>query len=172
MSQAELYKIKQEVKEQDLAKMRNQWFRAYRKSQSVKAVCREFGIHRSQFYYWKKRRDLVVSGKGKGYARSLRLLAYSRKPHTSPKSYSPEVIQLTLKIRRRTNKGAEYIWFLLRDKYGTFVSVTGIYKVLKRAGMIRIRKGGKKPFIHYEAPKYLPGDKVQMDVKYVKLEDM
>jgi transposase-like protein len=171
MSQAELYRIKQEVKEIAMAKMRNQWFREYRRSGNVRAVCRKFGLHRSRFYYWKKRLYLSSSA-GKGLAsKAERLLAYSRKPKTSPKSYPEEVIHLIKRIRKRTNKGAEYIWFQLRDRYTVYVSVTGIYKVLKREGMIRERRGRKKPFLHYEAPKYLPGEKIQIDVKYVKISD-
>jgi transposase InsO family protein len=171
MSQSELYKIRQEVKERELAKMRFQWFREYRQCRNVKTVCQKYGIHRSRFYYWKKRIGLDSSGNGRGYAKSLRLLAYSRRPNTSPKSYSAEVINLIIKIRKRTNRGAEHIWFMLRDKYGFFVSVTGIYKVLKREKLIKRRKGRKKPLLYYEAPKYLPGEKVQIDVKYIKLED-
>ena len=173
MSQAELYKIKQEVKERELAKMRNQWFREYKQCRNVKAVCRKYGIHRSRFYYWKKRINLETSGARKGIRISPvhRLIAYSTKPKTNPKSYDQKTIDLMLKIRKRTNRGAEHIWFILRDKYGIFVSVTGIYKVLKREGLIRQRKGRKKPFLHYEAPKYLPGEKVQIDVKYVKMFD-
>ena len=60
---------------------------------------------------------------------------------------------------------------MLRDKYGIFVSVTGIYKVLCRANLINRRKGRKKPLRIYKAPIYLPGEKVQIDVKYVKLHD-
>lgn len=171
MSQAELYRIRQEVKERELAKMRNQWFRDYRQNGNVNAVCLKYGIHRSRFYYWKKRIDLASSKNGRGYAKSLRLLAYSRRPNTSPKSYSVEVISLIIKIRKRTNRGAEHIWFILRDKYGIFVSVSGIYKVLKREGLIKQRKGRKKPILYYKAPKYLPGEKVQIDVKYVKMFD-
>lgn len=171
MSQAELYRIKQEVKERELAKMRYRWFLEYKKSRNVKEICRKFGIRRSRFYYWKKRLDLKSSENGRGYAKSLRLLAYSRRPKTNPKSYPEEIIQLILKIRKRTRFRAENIWFLLRDKYGIFVSVMGIYKVLKREGLIRQRKGRKKPFLHYQAPKYLPGEKIQIDVKYVKLCD-
>lgn len=171
MSQAELYKIKQEVKEREMAKMRNQWFREYKEKRNVKAVCRKFGIHRSRFYYWKKRLNLESSGKGKGYSRARRLIAYSRKPGSNPKAYPSEVIDLIIKIRKRTGNGADFIWFLLRDKYSIYVSVTGIYKVLKRGGLIRVKQGRKKPFLHYEAPKYLPGEKIQIDVKYVKLVD-
>lgn len=173
MSQSELYKIKQEVKERALAKMRSGWFREYKQSKNVKAVCRKFGIHRSRFYYWKERIDLAPSEPRKGIRISIthRCLAYSRRPQTSPRSYPQEIIDLIVKIRKRTNQGPENIWFLLKDRYALHLSVTGIYKVLKREGLIRERKGRKKPFLHYEAPKYLPGEKVQIDVKYVRLED-
>ncbi len=173
MSQAELYKIKQEVKERELAKMRKMWFREYKELKNIKAVCRKYGIHRSRFYYWKKRIDLPPSAAKKGIRVSMndRCISYSRKPKTNPKKYPEEVTKLIIKIRKRTKRGAEYIWFYLRDKYGIYVSATGIYKVLKREGLIRERKGRKKPFLHYEAPKYLPGEKIQIDVKYVKLVD-
>ena len=171
MSQAELYQIKQEVKERELAKMRNQWFREYKKCRNVRAVCRKYGIHRSRFYYWKKRVDLPSSSGKRLTSKAERLISYSRRPKTNPKTYSKEVIYLIKRIRKRTNRGAEYIWFQLRDRYTVYVSVTGIYKVLKREGMIKVRKGRKKTFLHYEAPKYLPGEKIQIDVKYVKLVD-
>jgi hypothetical protein len=49
MSQAELYKIRQEVKERELAKMRYQWFREYHQYGNIQAICRKYGIHRSRF---------------------------------------------------------------------------------------------------------------------------
>jgi len=61
MSQEEINKIKQEVKERELAKIRKQWFREYKKNPNVSAICRKYGISRSIFYYWKKRIDLPSS---------------------------------------------------------------------------------------------------------------
>jgi hypothetical protein len=171
MSQKELHKIKQQVKEKELAKMRLQWFKAYRELKNVKAVCRRFGITRSRFYYWKDRLNPPSCGKGQGHSKAIRLMAYSRKPKTSPKSYSPKVVALIKKIRRRTGRGADYIWFTLRDRYAIYISVTGIYKTLKREGLIKTRKHREKRNETYEAPKYLPGEKIQIDVKYVKLID-
>lgn len=171
MSKAQLQKIKQQVKEKELAKMRYQWFKEHAQCKNILAVCRKFGISRSRFYYWKARINLASSGKGKGYAKHLRLIAYSRKPQTNPKAYSKETIKLIIKIRKRTKRGAEHIWFMLRDKYAIYVSVTGIYKVLTREGLIKTRKHKSKLNKTYEAPKYLPGEKVQIDVKYIKLED-
>lgn len=171
MSQSELYKIKQEVKERELAKMRKMWFREYKGIKNVKALCRKLGIHRSRFYYWKKRIDLDTSSGKHLTSKENRFLAYSRKPNTNPKSYSDEIIRLIITIRKRTKRGAEYIWFFMRDRYSIYVSVTGIYKTLKREGLIKEHKGRKKPLRIYEIPKYLPGEKIQIDVKYVKLTD-
>ncbi len=171
MSQTELYQIKQKVKQEALAKQRRQWFREYKKIKNAKAVCLKFGIERSRFYYWKSRLATESSGKGKGYSRQQRLISYSTRPKTNPRCYEQKTIDLIIKIRKRTNRGAEHIWFMLRDKYGIFVSVTGIYKVLCREKLITRKKGRKKPLNHYEAPKYLPGGKVQIDVKFVKLVD-
>lgn len=171
MSQEEIHRIKQDVKERELAKIRYQWFKEYKKRPNVSAICRKYGINRGRFYYWKKRINPPSSGKGKGHSRYKRLIAYSRKPKTNPKEYSPEVIKLIITIRKRTKRGPDHIWFELRDKYSIFVSVTGIYKVLKRNGLIKKRKGKRKEKNTYEAPKYLPGEKVQIDIKYVKLED-
>jgi hypothetical protein len=172
MSKLELHQIKQKVKEKELAKIRWQWFRAYKETKNVSRLCQKFGIGRSQFYYWKKRIDLPSSGNGKGYARRIRLIAYSRRPKTNPKEYSSGLIKLIVKIRKRTKRGPEYIWFLLRDKYAIYVSATGIYKVLKREGLIKKRRGNRKANKTYEAPSYLPGEKVQIDVKYVKVCDL
>ncbi len=171
MSQKEINKIKQEVKEKQLAKLRWQWFREYRKYRNISAVCRKYGISRSVFYYWKNRLDLASSNGRHQTSKANRLISYSRRPKINPREYPEETIKLILKIRKRTKRGAEHIWFELKDRYAIHVSVTGIYKVLKRNGCIKKRKGRKKANKTYEAPKYLPGEKVQMDVKYVKLED-
>ena len=171
MSKEQLHRIKQEVIEKTLAKLRWQWFREYKKIKNVSKVCQKFGIGRSQFYYWKKRLDLSSSKNGKGHAKHQRLMAYSRKPKSNPKEYPEETIKLIIKIRKRTNRGADHIWFMLRDRYAIYVSVTGIYKVLKRKGLIKTRKHKRKQKSTYVAPKYLPGEKIQIDVKYVPLED-
>lgn len=171
MSKKELHQIKQEVKEKELAKIRWQWFKEYKKHKNVSVICRKYGISRSMFYYWKPRLDLASSNGRHKTSKKNRLISYSRRPKTNPREYPEEVIKLIIKIRKRTNRGAEYIWFMLRDRYSIYVSVTGVYKVLKRNGLIKERKGKKKANKTYEAPKYLPGEKVQIDIKYVKLVD-
>ena len=172
MSNSELHAIKQEVKEKELSRVRKQWFKEYQKCRNVTTVCRMFGIQRSKFYYWKKRIDLESSDGKPLTTKERRFMAYSRKPETNPKAYPEKVIKLIIKIRNRTNRGADHIWFLLRDKYTIYISVSGINKVLKREGLITERRRKRKRSNTYEAPKYLPGEKIQIDVKYVKLEDI
>lgn len=171
MSKAKLLKIHQEVKEKVHAKVRWQWFKEYKRNKNVCAVCRKYGISRSRFYYWKKRLDLKSSNGKHQTSKQNRLMAYSRKPKTNPGEYPEETIKLIIKIRKRTNRGAEHIWFMLKDRYAIHLSVTGIYKVLKRNGLIKERRHKQKQNKTYEAPKYLPGEKIQIDVKYVKLID-
>ena len=171
MSKEKLRKIKQEVKEKVLARVRWQWFKTYKELNNVSKVCQIHGISRSQFYYWKKRLDLPSSTGKRGKSRYHRLMAYSRRPDTSPREYPEEVTKLIIRIRKRTNRGADHIWFMLRDKYQIYVSVTGIYKVLKREGLIKAGRHRIKENRAYVAPKYLPGEKIQIDVKYVPLED-
>lgn len=171
MSKEKLHKIKQEVKEKALAKIRWQWFKTYKKLNNVTRVCRMYGISRSQFYYWKPRVDLRSSSGTYKTSKVNRLISYSRKPKSNPREYSEETIKLIIKIRKRTKRGADHIWFILRDKYAIYVSVTGVYKVLKRKGLIKPRKHRRRQNKTYEAPKYLPGEKIQIDVKYVKLID-
>jgi len=171
MSKEKLRQIKQEVKEKTLAKIRWQWFKAYKKLKNVSKVCQIYGMSRSQFYYWKKRLD-IPSGSGKRLTTKIRrLISYSRKPKTNPREYPEEVIKKIIRIRKRTKRGADHIWFILRDRYAIYISVTGIYKILKREGLIKERKYKRKQNKTYESPKYLPGEKIQIDVKYVKLVD-
>lgn len=171
MSKQKLLQIHQQVKENVLAKIRYQWFKEFKTSKNISLVCRKYGISRSVFYYWKARLALRSTNKFNKTSKALRLISYSRKPKTNPKEYPIETIKLILKIRKRTNRGAEYIWFVLRDRYAIYLSVTGIYKVLKRNNLIKTRRYKRKLNNSYEAPKYLPGDKIQIDVKYVKLKD-
>lgn len=171
MSKQKLLQIHQQVKEKALAKIRYQWFKDFKVSKNISLICRKYGISRSVFYYWKARLALRSTNKFNKTSKALRLVSYSRKPNSNPREYSLSTIKLILKIRKRTNRGAEYIWFVLRDRYAIHLSVTGIYKVLKRNNLIKTRRYKRKLNNTYEAPKYLPGDKVQIDVKYVKLKD-
>ncbi|MDA1060919.1 MAG: hypothetical protein O3B47_03955 [bacterium] len=85
MSKAKINKIKTEVKEKQLTKIRWQWFKEYKKHKNVSFVCRITAL----------------------------VEVFSIK---NPRRFSEETIKLILKIRKRTKRGAEYIWFIQRKQ--------------------------------------------------------
>jgi len=80
MSKAKVRKIRQGVKEKELAKIRWQWFKECERCKNVSKVCRKHGIIRSVFCYWKKRIDLESNSGKKQTSKKKRLMSYSRKP--------------------------------------------------------------------------------------------
>lgn len=120
-----------------------------------------YGISRKTLYKWLKRYD--------GTWQSL--VERSRRPHRSPRAHTPEEIR---QIRRLAKK---YRWEDLilayqemREKYGYTRSYGGFKRIVARLRAAKgntKRKGRKnKP---YQRAEY-PGQKVQVDVKFVPAE--
>lgn len=124
----------------------------------IRAACLKLGIHRSHFYYWKKRFD-------QGGVPALSNL--STKPKSSPKISSELISSRVLELREETYRGADTIALLYRQRYGQKLSRSTINKILKREGKIekRAQAPKKKHTKRYEAAR--PGDRIQIDVKYV-----
>lgn len=124
----------------------------------VNKACLKLGIYKSQFYYWKHRFDSSgIEG----------LKNKSKKPHHSPKLSSQEIVDLVLDLRTQTERGADTISLLLKQKHQLIVKRSTINKILKREGFIqkRERTPKKKHIRRYSSSS--PGDRVQIDVKYV-----
>ena len=78
------------------------------------------------------------------------------------------MVDRVLKLRRQTNYGPRRLHFYLtQGKDPLAISVFGIYKILDRAGCIQRYTRKKKRFQSYAAYIHNPGQKVQVDVKYV-----
>jgi len=117
----------------------------------------KYKTNRQYIYRWKKRYD--------GTLQSLR--EHSRKPHSHPNQHGPEELKLIKDMRRRNpNVKLVMFWVKLMQR-GYTRSVTGLYRVLIRQGEMAVSlpnpKHKPKP---YEAMLY-PGQRVQIDVKYV-----
>lgn len=130
----------------------------------VNRFCFQKGIHKSHFYYWKRRFD--QSG-----LEGLKNL--SRRPLSSPRISRTSLVIKILGLRRETGRGADTIALLLKSHFGLSVSRSTINKVLHREGQIKKREKPpkKKHKLRYQSDK--PGDRIQIDVKYVpyKIED-
>lgn len=118
----------------------------------------KFKMHRKTIYRWREKYD--------GTAQSLK--NKSRKPHIHPNQHTEEEIKL-IKNYKYKNKdtGLVVLWIKLQ-KAGYTRSITSLYRVMQRLGIYNKAPSKKKK---YEPKPYqqmtYPGERVQIDVKYV-----
>lgn len=174
MGKLKAKRLQMEVKEALKSKERYRWYteiqRMKKKGWNIKDACRELRISRSEYYYWNKRvleKEKLMKSGGRITIDIFNTL--SKAPHHSPKKIPSEIIDLIVKIRKKSNKGAEWIQYDLKTKYQINISVTGIYKTLKREGLITKKRYHQKKKKYVVDRTYLPGEKVQIDTKHVKV---
>lgn len=118
----------------------------------------KYKMHRKTIYRWREKYD--------GTAKSLK--NKSRRPHNHPKQHTAEEIKM-IKDYKYKNKetGLVVLWVKLR-KAGYARSITSLYRVMQRLGIYKKTPSKKK---EYEPKPYqqmtYPGERVQIDVKYV-----
>lgn len=142
------------------ARRRLRWIEHYEQvTKKVAPTCRYFGITRQTFYIWYHRHmSLGVEG----------LRSKSCRPHKIhrwlPKEIRDEIIQLRLQRKYGPIKMSIY----LKQKKNWFVSKNSIWRLYKEHGLNRL--GYKKKWERYPQrySKDLPGDRVQIDVKYIE----
>jgi transposase InsO family protein len=142
-----------------LIRRRQEWFELG-KRKGVKYSCSYYGISRKTYYKWWNR-----------YQRSgfnpKSLQDRSRRPKMHPKTASKKVVERVIELRKQTGFGARRLVFYLKRDHGIKISVCGVHKILKRAGLIKIVVRKKKRYQSYAQYIRYPGHKIQMDVKYV-----
>ena len=117
-----------------------------------------YGECRRTIYRWRKRYD--------GSLNSLK--DKSRRPHYHPNQHTEEEIKL-IKDYKRSNKdtGLVVLWVKLREA-GYKRTIQGLYYALRRIGIYKKAPSKKK---ENEPKEWVtgtyPGEKVQVDVKYV-----
>ena len=113
--------------------------------------------HRQYFYRWKRRYD--------GYIESLR--DRSRRPHHHPNQHTPQEIKLITDMRRRIPDSGLVVFWVKLMKRGYSRSITGLYRFLRRQGMMAVKPQNSKYIPKpYEQMTY-PGQRIQVDVKFV-----
>ena len=117
----------------------------------------KYKTNRQYIYRWKRRFD--------GTWESLK--DKSRRPHHHPAQHTEEELKLIDNMRRRNpNAGLVVFWVKLVQR-GYTRSITGLYRVLQRKGIYREKLPNPKYIPKpYEKMLY-PGQRVQIDVKYV-----
>ncbi len=126
------------------------------KSGVTKAAIR-YKTSRQNIYRWRKKYDGTLGS----------LADRSHRPHSHPNQHSADEIKLIDDMRRRNpNTGLVVFWVKLRQR-GYRRSISGLYRFLKKRGQMAVKlpnpKYTPKP---YEQMVY-PGQRVQVDVKFV-----
>ncbi len=145
--------------EEQIAK-RKALFREARKLGNVSLACKRFGISRKTYYKWWKRFKSTKFD-------PLSLVDQKRTARRIRRKTPKNIVKKILRIRKRTRLGPERIRDqMLRLGYRRVPCMRTISRILKKNGLA---KKWKHP---HKKPKYkhfveLPGQLVQMDVKYV-----
>jgi transposase InsO family protein len=124
----------------------------------VNQACLKLGIYKSHFYYWKRRfKKEGIEG----------LVSRSRRPKRCPRLSRKGLVRKVLELRKETHRGADTIALLLKKRFGLQIPRSTVHKILRREGQVQKREKPpkKKHPLRYQASK--PGDRVQIDVKYV-----
>lgn len=129
----------------------------YAEKHGVSDAARKYHTNRQYIYRWKRRYD--------GSIESLR--CRSRRPHHHPAQHTTEELSFIRNMRRRhPGDGLVIFWVRLRRR-GYSRSVTGLYRFLRKQGILAVKppnpKYVPKP---YEQMEY-PGQRIQVDVKFV-----
>jgi len=130
---------------------------SYAKRYGVSRASRKYDKGRSYIYFWLERYDGSVES----------LACRSRRPHSHPNQHTEAEIKLIRDMRRRNPKlGLIEFWCRLRDR-GYTRRPESLYRTMKKMGFFPQEKQKKKynpkP---YEQMTY-PGERVQIDVKFV-----
>lgn len=146
------------------ARQRLSWMDFYRECGNARQVCRHFSISERTFWFWKKRYDPwdLMSLEDK-----------SKRPNKSPKQTSWNIEKRVLDIKRQHPRwGMAKISLYLKNSQDLEISSMTCWRICKRHSLIvkyRTRKRrAPKPRVNW-ANVSLPGDLLEMDVKYVRL---
>lgn len=129
----------------------------YANKYGVTKAAIKYKTNRQYIYRWIKRYDGTLQS----------LADKSHRPNHHPNEHTPEELKLISDMRKRNmNAGLVVFWVKLRQR-GYTRSITGLYRVLRRQGQMAVKPPNPKYIPKpYEQMKY-PGQKVQIDVKFV-----
>ena len=129
----------------------------YANRYGVSNAARKYKTNRQYIYRWKNRYD--------GSLDSLR--DRSRRPHSHPNQHTPDEIKLIQDMRRRNPHAGPVVFWVKLMQRGYIRLIPGLYRFLKKQGIMAQKLPNPKYIPKpYEQMKY-PGQRVQIDVKFV-----
>jgi transposase len=131
----------------------------YAEKHGVSKASKKYNKARSYIYFWQKRYDGTLES----------LACQSRRPHTHPNAHTEAELKLIRDIRRRNpTLGQLELWDRL-TRHGYTRAPGSLYRVLKRLGYVQPERATKKYVPKPMEQMTYPGQRVQLDVKFVPL---
>ena len=129
---------------------------SYRHGVTKAAV--KFRMYRKTIYRWQEKYD--------GTAKSLK--DKSRRPHRHPNEHTEEEIKMIKEYKVKNKETGLVVLWVKLQRAGYTRSITSLYRVMRRIGIYKKTPSKKKK---YEPKPYTqmtyPGERIQIDVKYV-----
>ncbi|MBQ8961534.1 MAG: helix-turn-helix domain-containing protein [Ruminococcus sp.] len=129
----------------------------YSMKKGVTAAARRYNVGRATIYRWLKRYDGTLDS----------LKDRSHRPHSHPNQHTEEEIELIKRMRKKNkHTGLVVFWVKLRQK-GYTRSIPSLWRMLRKLELQPVKPPNPKYIPKpYEKMQY-PGQRVQIDVKYV-----
>ena len=131
--------------------------KSFNKVGATKTAIR-YKVTRQYVYFWVRRYDGNIHS----------LADHSHRPHSHPNQHTDQELKWILDLRRRNpDMGLVDFWIRLRQLHGYSRNIASLYRVLRKLRLFPSakKKSSRKPK-EYHTPTH-PGDKIQIDVKYV-----
>ena len=129
---------------------------------NVAATCRYYGISRQCYYGWLRRYEADgLDG----------LKDRSSRPHNSPRVTQAEVIEKIVWLRKHYHFGPAKIAMYLARYHDLTISISGVWRILKRLGMNRLpasQRYQRRALRWKRYEKQRPGHQLQVDVKFIE----
>ena len=129
----------------------------YAEKHGVTKAAIRYNVNRQYVYRWKCR-----------YNGDIQSLANrSHRPYHHPNQHTQAELNKIASFRRRNpHTGLVVLWVKLR-RSGYKRSITGLYRVLRRQGQMAVKLPNPKYIPKPYEPMHFPGERVQIDVKFV-----
>lgn len=129
-----------------------------KKSGNISQTARIHKISRQSLHRWIGRYDGSLES----------LMDRSKRPHKHPSQHAPEEIETVLKVQRHNKRlGLVCLWVHLKMNFGYTRTLPALYRLLRREGILEAPKKRKRRKPKPYEPILFPGERFQMDVKYV-----
>lgn len=141
-----------------LPRVRMRAVRMYYQGFSMHTVARRFGVHAASISRWV----------GRDNSHGWRPIeTRSSRPQHHPRELKPEIVAAIVEEKERCQRSADVIYHALK-RQGIGVSLNSVKRTLKRKGLVRVRRPGKRWHLSEERPRvFNTGDLVQVDTIHI-----